>query len=57
MEKRTRGQKVGEQTADSLIEFMHLMYQVATANRVLNSLITILNERKYEFIRLKWKKS
>lgn len=46
----TRGEKAGIRMADSLCEFIHLMYQHKTAHRVLNALIKRLVERKPEYI-------
>jgi len=45
----TRRTSAGIQMADSLIEFVHLMYQKQTAKGVLISLISRLQERKSEF--------
>ena len=44
-----RGNSAGKGMADSLLEFIHLMYQKATARRVLRALIDRLNERLKEF--------
>jgi len=44
-----RAENAGKAMADSLIEFVHLMYQKATANRVLLSLIVRLQDRIKEF--------
>jgi hypothetical protein len=47
--KKSKGALIGEQMADSLISWIHLMYQLNTAKRVLNALINRLSERKKEF--------
>ena len=45
----TRGSKAGQKMADALIEFIHLMYQKQTAERVLSTLINRLKDKKGEF--------
>lgn len=44
-----RAEDAGRSMADSIIEFIHLMYQKGTAKRVLNALIKQLQDRFYEF--------
>lgn len=44
-----RAENAGKAMADSLIEFIHLMYQKNTAMRVLFSLIEQLKKRSSEF--------
>jgi len=43
------GKKRGVKMADALIEWLHMMYNKATALRVLNALIGRLNDRKKDF--------
>jgi len=45
----TRGFKAGQKMADALIEFLHLMYQKQTAQRILSALINRLKDKKEEF--------
>ena len=49
----TRGETAGIQMANSLIEFIHMMYQKNTAKRVLLAMIKQLEVRKYEFYDMK----
>jgi len=44
-----RARTAGTGMADAIIEFVHLMYQKGTANRVLSALIAQLEKRKEEF--------
>lgn len=46
----TRREKAGIQMADALIEFIHMMYNVNTAQGVLSALINRLQKRYLEFI-------
>ena len=45
----TRGEKAGVKMADALVEWVHMMYQKATARRVLCALIERLSRRMGEF--------
>ena len=47
--KKTRGVIAGENHADSLIEFIHMMYNKNTSLRVLDALINRLCKRRREF--------
>lgn len=44
-----RYQRVGEQMAHALIEWLHMMYQKKTASKVLGALINKLEEAKEIF--------
>ena len=48
-EKNSRGVKAGRAMADTLIEFIHMMYNKSTSIRVLGALIDRLEERVEEF--------
>jgi len=45
----TRRVRTGQQTADALIEMIHMMYQKQTALGVLDALIGQLQKRREEF--------
>ncbi len=49
MSKESKGNRIGRLMADSLINFLHMMYNKNTALRVLNSMIDILELGKKEF--------
>ena len=49
MVKKPRGYEVGEQMADALIEFVHLMYQKRIARWVFEGLLHRIDRRKREF--------
>ena len=44
-----RAEEAGKSMANSLIEFIHLMYQKGTAKRVLTALIKQLQDRFCDF--------
>lgn len=46
---KPRGYCAGEQMADAIIEFIHLMYQKRTARWVLEGLVRRIDRRKREF--------
>ncbi len=48
-QKEIRSYRAGKAMADSIIEFIHLMYNKVTARRVLLSLVNRLQERRKEF--------
>ena len=47
--KKTRRAEAGKQTADALIEMVHMMYQKQTARGFLKALTMRLEERTREF--------
>lgn len=47
--RATRRRRAGEAMADSLIEWVHMMYQKQTARGLLAALIRRLTERSKEF--------
>lgn len=49
MSRLTRGVKAGIQMADSLVEWIHMMYNKDTAVRVLDAMIKRLEEKRDEF--------
>lgn len=49
VKRPTRRTLAGKQMADSLIEWIHMMYQKQTARGVLKALIERLRERQGEF--------
>ena len=47
--KATRGRKAGERMADSIVEMVHMMYQLRTARHFLSGLISRIEHLSKEF--------